>query len=403
MRTLDLVLKDVGQVVRDWKTFAFSVAMPIAFTLLMGFVFGASEDADPRLPVGYLDHDGSAVSAQLLSLLQGSDVLRPEVFERGDLEKKVAREDLAAAVVVPAGYGEQIFADDPVRLAVILEPNTQAGATARNGIQTAVTRLLSGVETARLSAKTYEAHAGLASSAERQAYLEEALERATQAWRDPPVAITSTQSGATSSEEGSQAGPSGFAHSSPGSMVQFAMMGVIGMAEILVLERKSRTMQRMLTTTIPRIGVILGHWLAIFLLGLAQVALMIAFGDLVLDVGYMRQPLATGLMVVSTVLWTSTMGLLIGVLARSEEQVAMLSIIPALVLSGLGGAWMPLEFTGETFQAVGHVTPVAWAVDGFENIVVRGLDLQSVLLPAGMLLLYAAVFLALALWRFKFE
>lgn len=186
-------------------------------------------------------------------------------------------------------------------------------------------------------------------------------------------------------------------------MVQFVMMGVIGMAEIIVVERKSRTMQRMLTTSISRLGIILGHFLAILVLGLAQVVLMIGFGDLVLDVGYMRKPVATGLMVVSTVLWTSAMGLLIGVLARSEEQVTMLSIIPALVLSGLGGAWMPLEFTGEAFQAVGHVTPVAWAMDGLENIVVRGLGLQSVLLPAGMLLVYAAVFFGLALWRFKFE
>jgi ABC-2 type transport system permease protein len=403
MRMLDLALKDVLQVVRDWKTFVFSVGMPILFTLLLGFVTGRGGNEDPRLPVGFLDHDGSAVSAPLLSLLEGSDAVRPEVFERGDLGKKVAREDLAAAVVVPAGYGERILADDPARLTVILDPNTQAGATARNGIQTAVTRLLRSAETARLSAQAYEAQAAFADSAERQAYLEEALARAIAAWREPPVSVASTQSGDIASKEEGPPSPSGYAHSSPGSMVQFVMMGVIGMAEIIVVERKSRTMQRMLTTAISRLGVILGHFLAILVLGLAQVALMIGFGDLVLDVGYMREPVATGLMVVSAVLWTSAMGLLIGVLAKSEEQVAMFSVIPALVLSGLGGAWMPLEFTGKAFQAVGHVTPVAWAMDGLENIVVRGLGLGSVLLPAGMLLVYAAVFFGLAVWRFKFE
>jgi len=403
MRMLDLARKDVLQVVRDWKTFVFSVGMPILFTLLLGFVTGRGGEGDPRLPVGFLDHDGSAVSARLLSLLEGSDAVRPEVFERGDLGKKVAREDLAAAVIVPAGYGEQILAGDSVRLTVILDPNTPAGATARNGIQTAVTRLLGSVETARLSAEAYEAQAAFADSAERRAYLEEALARAIAAWREPPVSVVSTQSDGTSSKEEGPPSPSGYAHSSPGSMVQFAMMGVIGMAEIIVVERKSRTMQRMLTTAISRLGIILGHFLAILVLGLAQVALMIGFGDLVLDLGYMREPVATGLMVVSTVLWTAAMGLLIGVLARSEEQVTILSIIPALVLSGLGGAWMPLEFTGEAFQAVGHVTPVAWAMDGLENIIVRGLGLGSVLLPAGMLLVYAAVFFGLALWRFKFE
>ena len=81
----------------------------------------------------------------------------------------------------------------------------------------------------------------------------------------------------------------------------------------------------------------------------------------------------------------------------------MFSIIGSLLLSGLGGAWMPLEGTSEAFQAIGHVTPVAWAMDGMENIIIRGLGLESVLLPAGILLAYAAAFFVLALWRFRFE
>jgi ABC-2 type transport system permease protein len=78
-------------------------------------------------------------------------------------------------------------------------------------------------------------------------------------------------------------------------------------------------------------------------------------------------------------------------------------MIPMFVFSGLGGAWMPLEATGKTFQLIGHFTPVAWAMDGFKNILVRGLDLSAVWLPAGALLGYAILFLALAVWKFKFE
>ena len=38
-----------------------------------------------------------------------------------------------------------------------------------------------------------------------------------------------------------------------------------------------------------------------------------------------------------------------------------------------------------------------------QNIVVRGLGLGSVLLPAGVLLAYTAAFFGLAVWRFRFE
>lgn len=47
--------------------------------------------------------------------------------------------------------------------------------------------------------------------------------------------------------------------------------------------------------------------------------------------------------------------------------------------------------------------PTAWAMDGFQDIVVRGLGLSSVLLPAGLLLAYTAAFFGLVLWRFPFE
>jgi hypothetical protein len=46
---------------------------------------------------------------------------------------------------------------------------------------------------------------------------------------------------------------------------------------------------------------------------------------------------------------------------------------------------------------------VAWAIEGFENIVVRGMELNAVLLPATVLAAFGAVLFSLAVWRFKFE
>jgi ABC-2 type transport system permease protein len=192
-------------------------------------------------------------------------------------------------------------------------------------------------------------------------------------------------------------------HISPAIMVQFAMAGLIGSAEIVVLERRSRALRRMLTTAISRAEIILGHCLAMFVTILLQFVILIAFGQLVLGVDYLRAPLATLLMMATTALWAASLGMLIGALAKTDEQVVIFSLIPMFVLSGMGGAWVPLEVTGKTFQTIGHLLPTAWAIDGFENIVIRGLGLGSVLLPAGILLAYAALFFALAVWRFRFE
>jgi ABC-2 type transport system permease protein len=69
--------------------------------------------------------------------------------------------------------------------------------------------------------------------------------------------------------------------------------------------------------------------------------------------------------------------------------------------SALGGAWFPLESSGQGFTAIGYLTPASWAMNGFQNILVRGLDAAAVLLPVGILLLYALGFFGLALWKFK--
>jgi ABC-2 type transport system permease protein len=44
--------------------------------------------------------------------------------------------------------------------------------------------------------------------------------------------------------------------------------------------------------------------------------------------------------------------------------------------------------------------PSAWAMTGYQNILIRGLDFSSILLPTGILLAYAAGFFLLAVWRF---
>ena len=126
---------------------------------------------------------------------------------------------------------------------------------------------------------------------------------------------------------------------------------------------------------------------------------MIAFGQIALKINYLRVPEATLLVAFCAALCIAAMGLLIGVLARNEDQAVTFSLIPMFVLSGLGGAWVPLEITGETFAKIGHISPVAWAMDGFKNVIIRGFGLDSVLLPAAALAVYALVFFVLAVWR----
>ena len=77
MRIIHLAIKDFYQILLDWKSFLFLLAMPIAFTLLFGFAFqDAGGKVDNRLPVVLLDRDESTYSEKITGMLEDSDVIR---------------------------------------------------------------------------------------------------------------------------------------------------------------------------------------------------------------------------------------------------------------------------------------------------------------------------------------
>lgn len=395
IRIIDITLKDMLQMARDRKIFMFLLVMPLIFTVLFGYAFGGfgGGDTDPRLPVGYLDADDSWLSQELQTLLRSSDVIRLQEFSpnmRAEMEKRVADEKLVAAIIVPPGYGHTILDGKTARLTLVGDTASPVGTTVKSAVLTAANRLDGAVRTAII----------IEGAAGDQVPFDYAFERALSAWEDPPITVNETTSSAIEKDTN---GNMSLAHTSPGMMLQFAIAGLLTSAQIIVTERKSRSLQRMLTTATKRVHILLGHLLAIFIIIFGQFLVLIVFGQFILNINYLHDPLATVLVALTAALCIAALGLLIGALAKSEEQAVILSLIPMFVFAGLGGAWVPLEVTGPTFAAIGHVSPVAWAMDGFKNVSVRGLGLESVLLPAAALVGYAILFFGIAAWRFQFS
>jgi ABC-2 type transport system permease protein len=401
MRMLHLTFKDLTQMLRDWKPLIFLLAMPVAFTIMFGYMFGGfSAGGDQRLPVGFIDQDQGQFSPTIMNMLEDSGVVRVEAVQsqdQGALSKQVDARDLAAGVIIPQGYSAALLAGENPSIELILDPASDSGYTIQKMVQSISTRLTNAVQTAQLSAQTYQSLSGKAPD---QAFFDKAVHDTLQAWDNPPVEVIS-KAGTAQASVG--LGDNAFAQSSPAMMLQFAIAGLISGAEVMVLERKSRALQRLMTTSIHKASILLGHFLAICLMILVQFLILTGFADLFLKLDYWNTPLATGLMILVSTLFIASLGLLIGVISKSPEQSTLFALIPMFLLSGLGGAWMPLEVTGKTFQTIGGVTPIAWAMEGFQNILIRGLGIQSITLPVIVLLGYTVVLFGLAVWRFSRE
>ena len=240
----------------------------------------AAANSDSRLPVGYISQDDNWVTDELHDLLAKSEVIRLDenIFRSSsDLEKLVADGDLAAAIIVPDGYGRAVLKDKTVRLIVIADTGTQAWTTIEAELLTAASRLDGAVRTATIMEEMKL----------EGVPFDYAFEQTLSAWDEPPIAINETSSLAIKKEDG-QNNP--LAHTAPGMMLQFAIAGLLTAAQIIVTERKSRTLQRLLTTATRRIHIVLGHYLAIFLLIFTQFMILITFGQFVLKVDYLRVP-----------------------------------------------------------------------------------------------------------------
>lgn len=145
----------------------------------------------------------------------------------------------------------------------------------------------------------------------------------------------------------------------------------------MVRERTSGTLERLMTTPLGQLDLVLGYALAFGLLALVQVTLATLFSHYVLGMEVAGSLWLVELTAVVGGLLGVSMGLLAASVSNGEFQAAQLmpaTTIPQIVLCGLFGAredmaeWLyrvssalPLTYVVEALEEVGaHAEPTAW-------------------------------------------
>ncbi len=384
MKFLDITFKDLYQLFKDWKPVIFLVVAPIIFTLMFGFMFGGfngpNANTDNRLPIRVLSEEDTPITASILNYLENSSVVRIEQIDKTetlvDLKQAVANEDIAGALVIPAGFSSSVMTNGTIALTAILDVNTTSGITVQQEIQSAVNRLQTAANTAKQAVDLYAQQKGFTDQAEQDTLYNETFNSTLKAWQTPPVTAVETQTAPNGSQQTST--ENAFAQSLPGMMAQFAIAGLMGAAEIIIQERKSGALDRILTTAVPKFSIMVGHWLAMFVMILMQFIVLVAFGQIFLRLDFLAAPLATLALSLISCAFVASLGLLIGILAKMPEQSAIFALIPMFIFSGLGGAWVPLDILGESVQKISRFTPVYWIMTGFRDILLRGAGLSNI-------------------------
>ena len=197
--------------------------------------------------------------------------------------------------------------------------------------------------------------------------------------------------------------PDTFQQNVPGYTIYGIFWIVSLLAASVLQEKREGTFRRLLTAPLGRVVMLTGKLLPYYIINLIQLLLMIGISSLLFGMGLGHS--LTGLVALSLAAAATATGLgvMVAALARTETQVGGLTVLLLLSLSALGGCFIPRFIMPPWLRMVGLVTPHAWALDAYQDLLVRGYTFWEVLPKIGVLGAFAVFFFGIGVWRFRFE
>ncbi|MFO0938699.1 MAG: ABC transporter permease [Gemmataceae bacterium] len=190
----------------------------------------------------------------------------------------------------------------------------------------------------------------------------------------------------------------------PSYTVTFAFFLVLTVGWLFVAERKHGTMVRLRAAPISRWQVLLGKLIPCLLISLTQGFFLLLCGKIVFGMSWGPQPLLLIPVVVSTSFAAVGLSMLVAGTARTETQVAVYGTLLVLVLAGISGSMMPREYMPEQMRMISLMTPHAWALDAYSQLLVNPEPQTALVWQAcGVLTLFGLFFSLLAWFWLKLD
>lgn len=152
--------------------------------------------------------------------------------------------------------------------------------------------------------------------------------------------------------------------------VMFLLFALSGRAALLIEERESGVLVRLLASRLTLTGYLVGRWLYLATLGFLQLSLMFVWGALVfgLELGGASRLASLSLVTAVASGAAAAFGLLLSVSCRTRAQLNGVAIVVVLVMSALGGSMFPRFLMPETVRTLGLATFNAWALDAYRKV-----------------------------------
>jgi ABC-2 type transport system permease protein len=362
-RTLSIARKEANHILRDRRSLAVAIVMPIAMLLIYGY--GLSTELRD-LPVGILDEDRTAESRRLVERMVSSGFIvdAGRLKSRAEVETGFRRGRYRAVLAVPRGFAESCTGGSSGRVQLLIDGSDATTAATVDNYLRAVLLLA--------SAAPGEATAPF-----------EALPLVGR----PRVFFNPGLESANFIVPGLVA-------------IVLVMIGALLTSIAIARERETGTMEQVLTTPVLPHELIVGKVLPYLVIASVDAALVLAAGRHVFGVPMQGSWWVLAGYSLLYLLIALSLGVFISSIAGSQ-RVAMMAallatLLPTLILSGFIFPRSSMPFA---LRCVGRIVPATYYL-----VVIRGVMLKGRAwfpLEAGVMAGMVVVFLAAAVSRFR--
>ena len=334
MRFWQIGKRNLKELYRDPVALGFLLGMPVAFILIFSFAFGGQ--ATRPISLGVVDEDQSQISAAFVSCLESIpafEIASPIYNSQSEAEEELNTGELSIYLLIPHGFGKAVEHHQPVDLVLAYD---QADPMLSQYITPIV----------------------------REAALE--------------FLNISVPLNIELSQRESEIKDEEINYLIPGMAVFGLMILITSVGGIMVRDRTKGLLSRLMTTPARPSDFIFGYTLPFIPVIIISIAIYLGVGILMgLSIigNFGLAYLVLFIMGVCSI----GIGMILGTLAKTEDQATAVPFIFIVPLVMISGAWWPVERMPSVIKSIAEVLPFLHAMDACRDVITRGASFTNIL------------------------
>jgi ABC-2 type transport system permease protein len=359
---LALTVANIKSYVRDRAALFWTLAFPLIFIFMFGFIF--QEGGQSRLVLGWVDEDGTPAAEQLRDAFAAQEGTEIAAEPKDAALARMREGTVDAVILVPVGYGDAVAAGasgtgGPTRIVVYTDPS-QANLVAS-------------------VFQSVQAVLGVVNLGGR-----------------PPLVVPQPETLQTENLK--------FISYFVPSMLGLSVMQVGIFAAIpLVADRVKLILKRLAATPLRRWQLVGSNVLMRLLIALAQAVIIVGVGVFVFGVEIVGSLLLTGFFVALGAMAFLALGYVIASFADTEDAANGMTSVVQFPMMFLSGTFFPLDDMPDFLQGIARVIPLTYLSDALRQVMVGGAAFAPLWVCAAVLAAWLAGGFLIASRKFRWQ